>query len=134
MSTARQELLDQDKKEFERVDAYCNLCLKECEIARREQRRKVTPEHIAMWNYDFPYSQFKTKVYALKATATLHLAHIFLSNIYRYDVTFPPNDPRHGQLKEDVDVRPYKWLKDLADEEHLLKALELNADVKQYKV
>lgn len=97
---------ERDKLNLKYVNSYCDLCLKECEDGRwdREQRREVTPEHLKMWNYEFP--QFFDKDNTVSALITWHLAHIYLSNTYT------------------ADVRPAKWIHDLAYEDQKIKVLQ----------
>lgn len=119
-----------DKQELERLDFYYDICLKEHEITRwrREQLKAVEQKHLNMWNCRTP--QIKNADDAHKAWALLNMAHTFLAGIYCFDITYPANDPRHGQIKEHVDLRPPEWLKDLANEEKILKELKAKSAAK----
>ena len=92
---------EQDELNLKYADSYCNLCIREHENARWEQRQKVPPEHLAIWNYEFP--QIRNKEKASSALVLWHLAHIFLSGLYP------------------LATRPAQWLEDLANEERRIK-------------
>ena len=122
-----------DKLELKRVDTYCELCEFEWHSAiSLIGQDHVLSSHLALWNEAAPW--IKNKDNALTAWTKWHAAHELLASIYCFDVTYPPDDPRFGQIKEHVDIRPAKWLKDLANEEKLIKALQMEANANQWKV
>ena len=128
-----------DKLELKRVDTYCEICEAELYIianaltegALAEPPTEVKAEHLALWNDIIP--RIKNKDNALTAWTKWHQAHVYLSNLYCFDVTDPP-DGSQGQFNKHVDLRPAKWLKDLALEENLIKTLQIEASAKQYQV
>lgn len=122
-----------DKYELERVDAYFELCRYELLNYRLLVGQEVVAaRHLVLWDRQFP--QIKNKDNALKAWTKWHEAHVMLSAVYHFVLTYQPDDPRFGQVKEHVDIRPAKWLKDLANEEKLIKALQMKANAQEWKV
>lgn len=129
-----------DKLELERIDVYHEICQHEAIMtfqlamalaAKSGPPTEVNPKHLALWNDVFP--RIKNKDNALKAWTKWHEAHVYLSSLYCFDVTDPP-DGSQGKFNKHVDLRPAKWLKDLANEEKIIKALQMEADANQWKV
>lgn len=127
-----------DKLELERADTYYDICrdILTDQVSMIMTRRcppptEVNPEHLTLWK-DVP-PLIKNKDNALTAWTKWHQAHVYLSNLYCFDVTDPP-DGSQGRFNKHVDLRPTKWLKDLANEEKILKALQMKADARQYEV
>lgn len=127
-----------DKKDLAYVDAYFNLCRAtqmvtvDAIIAHViEPSTEVKAEHLVLWDRLMP--RIKNKDNALVMWTKWHEAHLMLASLYCFDVTDPP-DGSLGRFNKHVDLRPAKWLKDLANEEKLIKALQMKADSKQYEV
>lgn len=120
-----------DKDEFERLELYHDLC--EVEFRKgtwsADVPTNVDKEHLDLWNEKMP--QIKNKDNILKAWTIWHNAHLLLAAIYHIDATDPLAGPRFGYQ---FDLRPAKWLKDLANEEKIIKELQLKAEAKKYKV
>ena len=122
-----------DKEEIERILEYKSYCREELLMTRNMVGQQEIPvRHLELWNEIFP--QIKNLDNALKVWTDWHEAHVFLSALYCFDVTYPPDDPRFGQIKEHFDIRPAKWLKDLANEEKIIKALQMKANANQWTV
>lgn len=121
-----------DKMELRQLQEYKEAC---GEVYLRTRmmvgQKEIPARHLELWNL-FP--SIKNKDNALIAMQYIHDAHLYLSEIYCGNVTYPPDDPRFGQIKEHFDIRPAKWLKDLAIEEKIIKELQMKADARQYEV
>ena len=121
-----------DKLALECIDAYCEFCLAEARsVLWINPPTEVKAEHLTLWK-DVP-PLIKNKDNALTAWTKWHQAHVYLSYIYCFDVTDPP-DGSLGHFNKHVDLRPAEWLKDLAIEEKIIKALQMKADARQYEV
>lgn len=129
-----------DKMELERIDAYYDICYDECRtycrlvcsLGMNELPSEVSIHHLELWNDPFPRIKNKEDN-ALKALTKWHEAHKWLAAMYCFDVTDPPNGSL-GRFNKHVDIRPAKWLKDLANEEKIIKALQMKENAKQYEV
>lgn len=122
-----------DKMELQRIDAYLAYCESQFELTRLlKGQQEMSAVHLALWDDALP--RIKNRENALGAWSRWHAAHLILASLYCFDVPYPPDDPRFGQIKEHVDIRPVKWLKDLANEEKIIKALQMEANAKQYQV
>ena len=119
-----------DKDEFERLELYYDLCEAEFRKGTRSANvpTNVDQEHLDLWNDIMP--QIKNKDNILKAWTIWHEAHLLLAALYHFDAT-EPNGPIFGKH---VDLRPAKWLKDLATEEKIIKAFTMRANAQQYQV
>lgn len=128
-----------DKLELERIDAYYDICYDECRTLHRliyvsaeVIPSEVSLHHLELWNEPFPRIENKEDN-ALKALTKWHDAHLWLAAMYCYDVTDPP-DGSLGRFNKHVDLRPAKWLKDLVNEEKIIKALRIKENAKEYQV
>lgn len=128
-----------DKEELAYVDTYYDICKSEVRSLVMSVTMKiieppieVKAEHLTLWDNLFPRIENKEDN-ALKAWTKWHEAHLMLANLYCFDVTDPP-DGSQGQFNKHVDIRPAKWLKDLALEEQIIKALQIEANAKEYQV
>lgn len=122
-----------DKEALACVDAYFEMCRSTFMLTASLMGgpQEVKSDHLVLWNSVIP--RIKNKDNELKAWTKWHAAHLMLANLYCFDVTDPP-DGSLGRFNKHVDLRPAKWLKDLADEEKIIKALQLEANAKQYQV
>ena len=122
-----------DKEELAYIDAYYNECRMQIELVfgLRALPKQVSANHLILWSFRFP--ELENKDNALNAWTKWHEAHEMLAGLYHFMVTDPP-DGSCGRFNKYIDLRPAKWLKDLANEEKIIKALQIEASAKQYQV